>query len=138
VRVRKGELVKANSQEHLNRVLSDVMRDPPRTFDRAIWIVLKKLSDPEKDSRGRTATEATSSFNRDEDQLLARYATARERALKVWLKGHAREAEQIEDHVRRTASENEFVFRGTLMQELTKASGFPDFEAWLEKQAVPA
>lgn len=135
VRVSKDLVVRANSDKHLNKVLSAVLREkPPKDHDKAIVFVLKKLGDPELDDRGRTVTEALSANQSVEDELLPVWDRLRRNAVEAWAKANAEEADSITVMVRRSLGRDQFGFEAKARMELTKAAGFPDFHVWLEQR----
>lgn len=142
-RVRNGVAARANSPEHLNRVLSDVLRGkPPENPDSAIVFVFRKLEDPDKDDAGRVGLEITAAR---EKQAIARegaYHRARRAAAKPWSEEHPDELAKIEAMAHREIPGDSEIAETTrksfVLQRICERIGFPSFEAWAEKQAVPA
>jgi hypothetical protein len=138
-RLRGGVYVKT-TPDRLGNICEAVRLNLPQTPDAAIVFVLRKLQDAETDAQGRTVTEAASAHHREAVALEDRYSAAMVRAGSAWAAEHAADTEAIgrklradfgdvsdlpDDHWKRIAHDS------ALATELRKASGFPDFDAWV-------
>jgi hypothetical protein len=139
-KIRGGTRVKARSTEHLIDELNAVMKDPPPDRDLAIVWLLKRLTNPAK---GPTVTER---MKREEEKRTAieeRYFREARRAGIRWASqnrpGYEAIVGEIEERYR--GQNNAFAHQAKeseRIQKCAQAAGFPSFEEWLEKQAVPA
>jgi hypothetical protein len=136
-RVRKGETVNARSQAHLDRCLTDTIRQGVRDPDKAIVVALKKLIDPELDSRGQTVTEAASNQQKRDDKLWDLYHAEKTTAGRAWATSNPAEWTEIETKVdkrlglREDAPMYETIRKTQLAEAAGDAAGFPAYEDWL-------
>ena len=110
--------------EQLARVLREVIEHPPRVADKAIAVVLRKLTNLPAESHGRSDTESASVRMKAE---VAREDGETQAAVRKWIEGHATEYALLE----REAAElfpatnlfNKAVLDGWLIGAVTKAMG---------------
>jgi hypothetical protein len=142
-RVRKGETVRANSQAHLDRSLTDTIRQGVRDPDKAIVVALKKLKDPELDSRGHTVTEAASDQYKREDKLFTLYHEEKAAAGRKWAKENPDRWKEIEAAVDQQlgnpgAPMYDTIRKTRLADVVGDNAGFPPYEDWLAAREVAA
>ncbi len=119
-----GLRIQARSTEQLARVLREVIEHPPRVADKAIAVVLRKLTNLPAESHGRSDTESASVRMKAE---VAREDGETQAAVRKWIEGHATEYALLE----REAAElfpatnlfNKAVLDGWLIGAVTKAMG---------------
>jgi hypothetical protein len=137
-KLRKGQFVKARGSEHLSKVCDAVASAPPMKPDAAIVWVLRKLSDPELDSRGQTVTEAKSFANRQFEDELHAYRLEMRDKLAAWSQAHPDETDKIVALVDAETSTpvgepgREVEYQARLSQAKRMAAGLPGFEDWAE------
>lgn len=139
-KIRGGHRVKARSVQHLIDVIGIVTKNPPPNRDHAILWLLNKLLDPAK---GPTVTELQKKRETEEQRLEERYFAEAKKAGIQWANTH-------DDEYRKILAEVDATFKGQdggyvriareaqLTQRTSKAADFPEYEAWLEQQRVPA
>lgn len=132
-KIRGGIRVKARSAEHLEQECRNVMRDPPRDRDKAVVIVLKRLTDPPKGPTPAEIHKAETDATIGEEnayQAEARSVCAR------WARDHPDEYAPIlaaVDAEFRSAPSSTFTKMArdaSLAQRCARAAGFPDFDTW--------
>jgi hypothetical protein len=124
------------SPERLDRTLREVMEMQIRIPDRAIVVALKKLKDPETDNRGRTATEAASEAQREDDALTTRWRRDQQRAIDAWIEKNPEAFAELDEQVRSSVVAEAdspgwaVEYRGRLAQAIAAKTGAPTYDDW--------
>lgn len=139
-KIRGGTRVKARDVDHLEACCRAVMRDPPNDRDKAIVIVLKRLTDPVP---GPTPAERHKAETAAAIATEDAYHNAARRAATEWAREHpddyapilarvdAQFAGLSDNPITRIARDSQ------LTQACSRAAGFPDFATWILELRTP-
>lgn len=138
-RIRKGVHVKARDAAHLDSVCRQVLFDPPREYDAAIVVVLRKLQDP---APGPSLAEVAAQEDARRRALEEEYGTAARSAGLAWAQERPNEYEDLRKPIdaQFAAAGNSIFARqarnAALASATAKAAGFPTFDAWIRGRST--
>lgn len=133
-----GTPVTPKDRAHLERKAAEML-EPEFACDnddRAIVILLQKLTDQERDANGKFPSENAAIAAKEEEQLADEHESARKAAIAEWRVSHVTELLQLEHDLRSTVTtpKTDIGYRAELALRvnavIVERMGFPDFDTW--------